>query len=143
MDTPTITQYQFEFNQLHFIIEFKNTKLPNEEVASTVVFYEIDDKGNATYEQTNKHKYTFALFATLTRIIKDTIPYWNVLVFASDENRVGLYTLLTKRFSKGMKLYHFSSKVGRLWLICKQPIPQEELDTIKDQAEQFILSKQQ
>lgn len=123
------------------MVEFKYNKLPDNTNMATVVFYETETGEDKSFEQTNKHKYAFALFATVSEIIKNTTPSWSVLSFASDTARVGLYTALVKRLAYDKKVYNSNSTRGGLWVICKQPIPPNDLKLIKQYAEQFISTK--
>jgi len=138
--------YLFEYNTIQFFVDVQVLKSqPGFPLSAGIVtFYEAPNTstGQLSFEQTHKHKYSGNLFGTVGAILSNSVMHkLDAISFVGEGSRVGLYTSLAKKFSKGNNIYKYETSEGGLWIISKIPLNEESQTLLAHSAEQIIANK--
>lgn len=139
-NSSDLKRYQFQFEDVTFIMEFKY-KHENTGTTAIVAFYAINEYGQMNPDQTFKHKSGLQLFSTITKIITDSANSWDILCFVNEPNRFGLYSLIVKRFAKQYEVFCQRTEIGDVWFISKEKLPEEVRPIIAKYASRILRDK--
>lgn len=130
-NTANRKQYAIAFKNKLFVVVF-DIYAPKHAIVS---FYEQDENNLPEFGKTDQVGYAGYIFATVTKIIKDELPNYDILAYtASGTSRKRLYTTLAKKYASGMNVYIIPTDTIEVTVLSKRVLSRDEKQSIVDVA---------
>lgn len=136
-DTHQLKKYQFQFDNVDFIISFVYLELNDDITLCAVDFYSVETNNKLNTDLTQKHKNSLRLFSTVCHIIEQTSYSWDVLTFMNDVHRNNLYSVLVKKLAKHFNVIHEPTEHGSYWFISKTPLNLELGEIVRRESQRM------